>query len=79
MTHEEDDDVVRCVIETVNGRIPVICGAGSNSTQTQIEKSRKYHDMGAEKWRALGLEYQLNGVPPPDENAVTRAKELLGV
>lgn len=38
-----------------------------------------YHDMGAEKWRALGLEYQLNGVPPPDENAVTRAKELLGV
>ena len=37
MRHEEDDDVARCVIETVNGRIPVICGAGSNSTQTQLE------------------------------------------
>ena len=48
MSHEEDDDVARCVIETVNGRIPVICGAGSNSTQTQLEKSRKYHDMGAD-------------------------------
>ncbi|MBQ2989758.1 MAG: 4-hydroxy-tetrahydrodipicolinate synthase [Clostridia bacterium] len=48
MSHEEDDEVAACVIETVNGRIPVICGAGSNSTQTQLEKSRRYHDMGAD-------------------------------
>lgn len=48
MSHEEDDAVARAVIETVNGRIPVICGAGSNSTQTQLEKSRRYHDMGAD-------------------------------
>ena len=48
MSHEEDDEVVRCVLETVNGCIPVICGAGSNSTQTQLEKSKKYHDMGAD-------------------------------
>ena len=48
MSHEEDDEVARCVIETVNGRIPVIVGAGSNSTQTQLEKSRRYHDMGAD-------------------------------
>lgn len=48
MSHEEDDEVARCVIETANGRIPVICGAGSNSTQTQLEKSRRYHDMGAD-------------------------------
>ena len=48
MSHEEDDDVARCVIETVNGKIPVICGAGSNSTQTQLEKSRRYHEMGAD-------------------------------
>ena len=48
MSHEEDDDVARCVLETVNGKIPVICGAGSNSTQTQIEKSRRYHEMGAD-------------------------------
>ena len=48
MSHEEDDAVVRCVLETVNGRIPVIAGAGSNSTQTQLEKSRKYHELGAD-------------------------------
>ena len=48
MSHEEDDKVARCIIETVNGKIPVIVGAGSNCTQTQLEKSRKYHDLGAD-------------------------------
>lgn len=48
MSHEEDDEVARCVIETADGKIPVICGAGSNSTKTQLEKSRRYHEMGAD-------------------------------
>lgn len=48
MSHEEDAGVVRCVIDAVGGKIPVVCGAGSNSTQTQLEKSRQYHDMGAD-------------------------------
>lgn len=48
MSHEEDDEVARCVIETVGGKIPVIVGAGSNCTQTQLEKSRKYRDLGAD-------------------------------
>ena len=48
MSHEEDDELARCIIETVNGKIPVIVGAGSNCTQTQLEKSRKYHDLGAD-------------------------------
>ncbi len=48
MSHEEDDEVARTVIETAAGRIPVIVGAGSNSTQTQLEKGRRYHDMGAD-------------------------------
>ena len=48
MSNEEDGEVARCIIETVNGKIPVIVGAGSNCTQTQLEKSRKYHDLGAD-------------------------------
>jgi len=48
MSHEEDDAVARCIIETVGGKIPVIVGAGSNCTRTQLEKSRKYHDLGAD-------------------------------
>ena len=30
--HSEDAAVVRCVVDTVNHRIPVIAGGGSNST-----------------------------------------------
>ena len=48
MTHQEDDDVVACVIEQAAGRIPVIVGAGSNDSHTQLEKSVKYEKMGAD-------------------------------
>ena len=39
MTHEEDDAVLRCVVGEAAGRVPVIAGTGSNSTQTMLEKS----------------------------------------
>ena len=48
MTHEEDDAVLRCVVETVGGRIPVIAGTGSNSTQTMLEKSLRAQELGAD-------------------------------
>jgi 4-hydroxy-tetrahydrodipicolinate synthase len=48
MSHKEDDDVVAATIEAAAGRIPIIVGAGSNSTQTQLEKSLKYEKMGAD-------------------------------
>lgn len=49
MTHEEDDSVVACVIETVNKRVPVIVGAGSNNTATMLKKSIDYEKMGADQ------------------------------
>jgi len=48
MSHEEDDAVVRAVIETANGRVPVIAGTGSNSTVTMLEKSIRAEKMGAD-------------------------------
>lgn len=36
-----------------------------------------YHDFGVEKWRSLGLEYSLEGVPPADEAAVQRARKFV--
>ena len=36
MTHEEDDAVLQCVIETAAGRVPVIAGTGSNSTPPML-------------------------------------------
>ena len=48
MTHEEDNEVVRFVVERVAGRIPVIAGSGSNSTQTMLDKSLEYQRLGAD-------------------------------
>ena len=48
MSHEEDDDVLRCVVETAAGRVPVIAGTGSNSTQTMLEKSQRAQDLGVD-------------------------------
>lgn len=46
MTHEEDEAVVKCVMDAVGGRIPVIAGAGSNCTETALMKSRAYAALG---------------------------------
>ena len=48
MTHEEDDAVLRTVIEAAAGRVPVIAGTGSNCTETMLEKSLRAERMGAD-------------------------------
>lgn len=48
MTHEEDDAVCEYTLRKVAGRVKVIAGSGSNSTQTQLEKSLKYAEMGVD-------------------------------
>ena len=48
MTHQEDEDVVRVALETIAGRVPLIAGAGSNCTQTSLEKSLAYEKLGAD-------------------------------
>ena len=48
MTHEEDAAVVERAIRTVNGRVPVMVGSGSNCTATQKEMSLRYQSMGAD-------------------------------
>lgn len=45
---EEDIKTVTCVIEQVNGRIPVIAGSGSNSSEMQKHKSVIYSQLGAD-------------------------------
>ena len=36
-----------------------------------------YHEMGAAKWKALGMDYRLEGTPPPDGASLSRAEALL--
>ena len=48
LSHEEHIDVVRHCVETVNHRIPVIAGTGSNSTETAIFLSQEAEKAGAD-------------------------------
>ncbi len=48
LTADECHRIAETVIATANGRIPVIVGSGSNSTQAMLEKSRVYEQMGAD-------------------------------
>jgi 4-hydroxy-tetrahydrodipicolinate synthase len=48
LSHEEDDLVIRTVMDAVGGKIPIIAGSGSNSTETALMKSRTYAAMGVD-------------------------------
>ena len=45
---EEHCAVIKCVVETVNKRIPVIAGTGANSTREAIELTRSAKQAGAD-------------------------------
>ncbi|MEE1304689.1 MAG: 4-hydroxy-tetrahydrodipicolinate synthase [Agathobacter sp.] len=48
MTEDEKLSVIRCAVEKVDGRIPVIAGTGANSTQTVIDFSKKVENLGVD-------------------------------
>lgn len=48
LTHEEYEAVIKTAIEQVNKRVPVIAGAGSNSTAHAVELAQHCKDWGAD-------------------------------
>lgn len=48
LSHEEHGKVVEFVVERVNRRIPVIAGAGSNSTEEAVSLTRHAKEVGAD-------------------------------
>ncbi|HZH09965.1 MAG TPA: 4-hydroxy-tetrahydrodipicolinate synthase [Microvirga sp.] len=48
LSHKEHDRVVEICVEEVKGRVPVIAGAGSNSTEEAIGFSRHAEKVGAD-------------------------------
>jgi len=47
VTHEENLRIVEIAIDQAAGRVPVIAGTGSNSTQEALDMTRRAKDIGA--------------------------------
>ena len=48
LTPEEHTNVIRQVVNTVNGRVPVIAGTGANATHEAIDLTRRAKEAGAD-------------------------------
>lgn len=48
LSHEEEREIFLFVKKVVNGRVKIVLGAGSNSTETAIESSKKAKELGAD-------------------------------
>ena len=48
LDHDEHIDVIRATIEYAQGRVPIIAGTGSNSTEEAIELTKLSHAAGAD-------------------------------
>ena len=48
LSHDEHKQVVECCIDEAKGRVPVVAGAGSNSTEEAIDFSRHAEKAGAD-------------------------------
>jgi 4-hydroxy-tetrahydrodipicolinate synthase len=48
MSHEEHHRVVELTVKTVNGRVPVVAGSGSNSTSEAIDLTGNARDAGVD-------------------------------
>ncbi len=47
LTNEEHDKVIEIVVQEAKGRVPVMAGTGSNSTQEAIERTKHAEHVGA--------------------------------
>ncbi|MCG8335447.1 MAG: dihydrodipicolinate synthase family protein, partial [Proteobacteria bacterium] len=47
ISHQENKDVIKFVVEKTAGRLPVIAGTGSNCTEEAIEMTRYAKEAGA--------------------------------
>lgn len=48
LSHEEHHQLMDLTVEHVNGRIPVLCGSGSNSTEEAVSLTRYAKNAGAD-------------------------------
>ncbi len=72
LSHEEDSEVTRHVIEYAKGRIPVIAGTGSNSTSEAISLTQEAKSAGADAALIVAPYYNR----PPQEGMYQHFKTI---
>ena len=48
LSTEEKIELIKCAVETANGRVPIIAGTGSNDTKHAIELSKKAENLAVD-------------------------------
>ena len=61
LNHEEHEEVIRITVETCEGKIPVLAGTGSNSTQEAIDLTESAQNLGADGALLITPYYLLKG------------------
>ena len=59
LSHDEHKKVIEVCIDQANGRVPIIAGAGSNSTTEAIEFVKHACDVGADGLLVVTLNWQM--------------------
>ncbi len=57
MSHDEHHHVMDIIITQVNGRVPVLCGAGSNATAEAVDLTKYAEKAGADAILSVGPYY----------------------
>ncbi len=72
LSHEEHKKVIEMTIQHVNGRVPVLCGTGSNSTSEAISLTQFAEKTGADAILSVGPYYN----KPPQEGFYRHFKAI---
>ncbi|WP_210400478.1 4-hydroxy-tetrahydrodipicolinate synthase [Methanopyrus sp. SNP6] len=72
LSHAEHRRVIEIVVDEVNGKVPVIAGAGSNSTREALELSTYAEDVGADAILSVVPYYN----KPPQEGLFIHFSEI---
>jgi len=72
LSHTEHEKVIELTIQHVDGRVPVLCGTGSNSTSEAISLTRFAEKAGADAILSVGPYYN----KPPQEGFYQHFKAI---
>lgn len=49
LSSDEEEEILRFTVEKVDGKVPVIAGAGTNATKKTIERVNRFAELGADQ------------------------------